>query len=253
MSGETSPRVRSTIVKVPDASPGLLFLNGQQKSFTLEGVWKSPVAPAANMTVDVDFDGAGAISAITVVDSQQLAKERLNQLSSVAQERGKEAAKLAQQGIGALAARMGAVPLGAAVLFWVACFFFTAASVEGGGPLRASLTFWNLLGTDFSNPESIFRAGGDHGFFSFLGLLAIAAPFAAPFIRMAWSKYLNAVPLAYFFIAFIAIYVNESRAFGDLSKMGVPSPFSWSWLSIFVLLIAVIVLAAGALKKPANS
>jgi hypothetical protein len=30
MSGETSPRVRSTIVKVPDATPGLLFLNGAE-------------------------------------------------------------------------------------------------------------------------------------------------------------------------------------------------------------------------------
>jgi hypothetical protein len=252
MSGETSPRVRSTIVKVPDASPGLLFLNGKQMQFTLEGIWKSPVAPAANMTVDVDLDGAGSIAAITVVDSQQLAKECLNQLSGVAQERGKEAAKLAQQGIGALAARMGAVPLGAAVLFWITWFFFPAARVEGGGAERISLTFWNLLGTDFSNPETILRGGSDHGFFAFLGLIAIAAPFAAPFLRMAWSKYLNAAPLAYFFIAFIAIYVNESKAFGDLAKMGVPNPFSWSWLSIFILLIAAIVLATGALKKPAN-
>jgi hypothetical protein len=48
MSTEASLRIRSTIVKVPDASPGLLFLNGQQKPFTLEGVWKSPVAPAPN-------------------------------------------------------------------------------------------------------------------------------------------------------------------------------------------------------------
>src|SRR5208282_3018438 len=102
---DASSRVRTTIIKVPDATPGLVFVNGQQKTFTLEGVWKWPVAPVANMTVEVDLDGTGTITAITVVDSQQIAKERLNQIGGVAQERGKEAANLAQQGVGALAAR----------------------------------------------------------------------------------------------------------------------------------------------------
>jgi hypothetical protein len=250
MSGEPSPRVRSTIVKVPDATPGLLFLNGQQMQFTLEGVWKSPVAPAANMTVDVDLDGTGAIAAITVVDSQQLAKERMTQLSGVAQERGKEAAKLAQQGIRALAARMGKMALGAATLLWVSWFFFPAASVEGGGPAPISLTFWNLLGTDFNNPESILSGGNNHGFFAFLGFLCIAAPFAAPFIRVAWSKYLNAAPLAFFLIGFLTIYLNVNKAFGDMVKAGIASPFSWSW-GLFVVGLAALVLAAGALKKPA--
>lgn len=47
MSLEASPKVRGTIVKVPDTSPGLLFVNGQQKSFTLEGVWQSSSSPGA--------------------------------------------------------------------------------------------------------------------------------------------------------------------------------------------------------------
>ena len=76
MNGETSPRVRSKIVKIPDTSPGLLFVNGQPKQFTLDGIWKSPVAPTPNMTVDVDLDGAGAIAAITVVDSKEVAAQK---------------------------------------------------------------------------------------------------------------------------------------------------------------------------------
>jgi hypothetical protein len=250
MNSGSATKARGTIIKVPDASAGLLILNGQQRPFTLEGVWKSAVAPAANMAVDVDFDSAGAIAGITVVESHQLARERLDQLGGVAQERGKEAGKLAQQGVKALAARMGVVPLAATVVFWIAWFFFPAASVEGGGTAGLSLTFWNLLGTDFSNPETLFRGGGNHGLFSLLGLIAIAAPFAAPFMRVAWSKYLNAAPLAYFVIAFFAIMMNQNRAFGDLAKMGVPDPYSWSWLTILILGIAALVVAAGALKKP---
>ena len=252
MSGETSPRVRSTIVKVPDATPGLLFLNGQQKSFTVDGIWKSPVAPAANMTVDVDIDSAGAITSITVVDAQQLNKERLNQLSGVAQAKGKEAAKLAQQGVGALAARMGAVMLGATVVLWIAWFFLPAAGVSAGFVGSISFTFWNLLGVDFNDPTTLAGAGGSHGAFALLGILAIAAPFAVPFIRTAWSRYLNAAPLAFILIAFAVMYFQINKAFGDLEKMGAPNPFGWSW-GIFVLGLAAVVLAANALKAPAKA
>jgi hypothetical protein len=251
MNPEISPKLRSTIVKVPDATPGLLFLNGQQKSFTLEGVWKSPVAPAPNMAVDVDLDDAGAIAAITVVDSQQIAKERLNQLGGVAQEQGKVAADLAQKGFKALLARMGTVPFATAVLTWVAWFFFPAAAIEGGMVATMSFTFWGLLGIDFNNPETVVRGGGDHGLFAFIGLIAIAVPFAAPFIRAAWSKYLNAAPIAYILLAWIEIYVSQNKAFGDIAKMIGKSPFSFSW-GIYALTIAALVLATGALKKPAD-
>ena len=81
-------------------------------------------------------------------------------------------------------------------------------------------------------------------------MLCIAAPFAAPFIRAAWAKFLNAAPVGYILLAWITIYVNQNKAFGDLAKIMGKSPFSFSW-GIFVLVIAALVLAAGALKKPA--
>jgi hypothetical protein len=245
MNGQPSSRVRSTIVKVPDTSPGLLFLNGEQKSFNLEGVWRSPVAPAANMTVDVDLDDGGTITAISVVDSHQLAKERMNQLSGVAQERGKEAAKLAQQGIGALAGRMGAVMLGSVLLVWIAWFFLPAAHIEAGAQL--SFSFWDLLGVDFNNPATL-AGGGSHGLFSILGLIAIAAPFVAPFLRAAWGKYLNAAPLVFVVIGLITIFSSEHSAFGQIAQLAGENPFSWSAM-LLVLVLASAVLATGALKK----
>jgi hypothetical protein len=241
---------RGTVIKIPDNTAGIVFVNGEQKSFTVENVWKSPVAPAANMTVDVELDSAGAIAAITALDSQQLAKERMSQLSGVAQERGKEAAKLAQQGIGALAARMGAVALGSAVLVWIAWFFFPAAGVDAGGG-KISFTFWNLIGTDFKNFETVAN-GGSHGLFSLLGLLAIAAPFAVPFLRASWSKYLNAAPLAYIVIGLIMVFANEHSVFSDVAKLAGTNPFSWSAM-LLVLVAASAVLALGALKAPAKA
>lgn len=250
MNAQNVSKFRGTIIKVPDATPGILFADGQQHFFTLERVWKSPLAPQANQVVDVEFDGSGALTAITVVDQHAANKEKLNQLGGAAQEKGKEAAKLAQQGIGALAARMGAVSLGAGVLLWIAWFFLPAATVAGGMVASLSYSFWNLLGVDFGNPMMAMGGGSDHGIFSFIGIAAILAPFIAPFIRVAWSRYLNAAPLGYILIAWVAIYMNENKAFGDLAKLVGTNPFSFSW-GIFVLLIAAAVLAAGALKKPA--
>ena len=187
--------------------------------------------------------------AVTVLDSQQLAKERLNQLGGAAQVHGKEAAKLARQGIGAMAARMGKVAFGAAVLLWIAWFFFPAASLSGRVVVPQSYTFWGLIGTNFTNMLLMQRATS-HGLFAIIGLVASAAPFAAPFIQTAWARYLNAAPLAYVLVAWVAIYLNEHSAFGVIAIEEGANPFALSW-GIFVLTIAAIVLAAGALKKPA--
>ena len=189
--------------------------------------------------------------AITVVDSQQLAKERLNQLGGAAKERGAEGAKLLQSGIGALAARMGKVALGAGVLLWIAWFFFPAASAFAGNASPITYTFWGLLGIDYGGPGTMLGGAFHPGLLSLLGLIAIAAPFAAPFIRAAWSKYLNAAPLVYFGIAFLAITVDKNKAFQVVTAMGIPNPFSWNWLILFILGITALILAKGALKKPA--
>lgn len=239
-------RPRGTVIKVPDRAPGIVMVNGEQKFFALENVWKSPVAPATNMTVEVEFDATGAIVAIAVLDSEQLAKERMNQLSGVAQERSREAAEFAKKGVGELATRMGAVALGSAVLVWIAWFFFPAAGVDTGGG-KLSFTFWSLIGVNFKDLESVAN-GGSHGLFSILGLLAIAAPFAAPFLRAGWSKYLNAAPLAYIVIALVVVFANEHSVFSDIAKAAGTNPFSWSAM-LLVLLATSAVLALGALKS----
>jgi hypothetical protein len=108
-------RLRGTIIKTPDTSPGLLVADGQQKTFTLEGAWKSPVAPAVNMAVDIELDDAGFITGLTAVNPPQLPSEKLEHIGRVVQMNGNDALGKARQGVGALAARMGTLPLVATV------------------------------------------------------------------------------------------------------------------------------------------
>ncbi len=238
---------RGTIIKVPDATPGLLLLGGRQYSFTLEGVWRSAVAPATNQSVTVELDGAGMLRSITVVDPQQIAKEKLAELSGVAQERGKVVAGQLQSGVSALASRMGAPTLALAVLIWIVWFLFHAAGVGGGGQDVASYTFWTLIGTDFANEAAAMIGGHSRGWLRLIGFCAIVAPFLAPFIRTTWSRYLNAAPLAAVLLGWLVVHENMASTFG---QMGADNPFSYRW-GFYLLLVACLALAANALKKSA--
>ncbi len=261
MNTATGLKARGNIIKVPDSSPGLLFIGGEQKSFVLERIWKSPTAPAANMVVDVDLDAAGNITGITAVDSQQLAKERLNQFSGVAQQQGKQVADMAKLGIGALAARMGKVALIATVVAWVAWFFLPAGGLNLGFLGSKSLTFWELLAIDLSNPMNM-ASGGSHGLWAMLGLVALAAPFAVPFLKHPQANYLNAMLLAYLALTPLKTWWDFNQALGPLAKSagGIPDGALKEISSVisigagtYLLIGAAIVLAVQAFKGRTNA
>lgn len=241
MNTAIGSKVRGTIIKVPDSNPGLLFVNSEQKPFSVEGIWKSPVAPAVNMTVDVELDGSGSIRAVTVVDAKQLAKEGFTDVSGKVQEQSKQIFEILLQAINTLAARMGKVALGATVVLWITWFFVTAARLDLGFLGSKSFTFWELLALDLSNPMNM--GSRSHGLFALIGLVAIAAPFAAPFIRHAQANYLNAMPLAYLVIAFLKIRSDLKGAM-DVIKFG---------LGMYLLFLAGLVLAVHAYKSRART
>lgn len=246
MDAGTSPRSRGTVIKVPDASPGILFVNGQQKPFMLDGTWKSPVAPAPNMTVDVDLDAGNSIVGITVVDPHQASKEKMGQLGNVAQEQGKQAAELAKKGIGALAAKMGVVPMVATIALWIAVFFLPAISMGGGFGGGISVTFWSAMGMDMSGPLGM-GAGSSVGFWGLICFVCIAAPFAVPFIKDPRAKYGNAAPLAFLIITWLRFYYDMSQIAKQAGPFGQAISDAFSYGSgIYVIAIASLVLAAFA-------
>jgi hypothetical protein len=243
-------KVRATIVKVPDASPGLLFVNGQQRSFTLEGIWKSPIAPAPNMTVDVELDPSGVITAITAVESRQLAKEQFDKLSGklggFAQGQGKDGANLAKQYLGQLAGRMGTIMLVSGIVLWVAWFFLPGYKLDLGFLGSRTYTLWEFLGLNLAQVGTVEIS---HGFWGMLGILCIAVPFATPFVKDPRAKFANALPLVY---SLIAIYAQRSSIIKAFEGPGVPDASSALSMQLgsYVVLAAGAVLAARALKTP---
>ena len=244
---------RGTIVKVPDATPGLLMVNGNQKTFMLEGIWKSPTAPSPNQTVDIEIDASGTIAAITVVDAGQLAKEKFNELSGklsgklgeFAQGQGKEGANIAKDQLKNLAARMGTVMLVSAVALWIAWFFLPGYKLDLGFLGSKTYTIWEFLGL---NLEQVGTIEISHGFWSMLGILCILVPFIAPFVKDPRAKFANALPLVY---SVIAIYAQRSSVIKAFEGPGVTDAASALSMQLggYIVLLATLVVATRALKS----
>jgi hypothetical protein len=242
MQTSNATTMRGTIIKVPGSTPGLILVNGQQKAFLLENVWLSPVAPTANMTVEVSTDTSGAIVAMTVVDAQQLARERFEQFSGVAQVHGKEAAGAATQGILRMAARMGKTNVILAILFWI--IWFSMPAVAFKTPVfDKSFTFWEMLGLDLTTTLM------SHGFFSFLAICAMAAPFTVPFIRDQRARWLYAAPLVATLVGTIAIVsavhdaIREVQGFAGRALTREMGQMFSIRLGVYLLIIIGLLLA----------
>ena len=79
-----SMKKRGKILRDPGASPGLLMIEGRQYRFCLEAVWTSEVPPKPGLAVDVQFDRAGQILAITAVSEPPLADKPAERFASTA-------------------------------------------------------------------------------------------------------------------------------------------------------------------------
>ncbi len=250
-------KVRGTVIKVPDTTPGLLILNGNQRQFMLEGVWKSSVAPEPNMTVEVELDDADTITAIVAVDSAQLARERFNELSGkigakigdLTKRPGNDGLKIAQEFLRKLAARMGVVALGATVLMWVALFFLPGYKFDLGFVGSQSYSLWEFIGLNLTLSGGIEIS---HGFWGLIGFLSILAPFVTPFIPDPRAKFANLLPLVYFITS---IFAERSSLAKVLQVPGVPDAGLGASMQIgtYLVLGASLVLAAMVLKSSASA
>ena len=218
-------KVRGTIIKVPDATPGLLMISGKQKQFTLEGVWKSPSAPAPNATVEVELDAVDNITSITVVDAAQLARERFQELSGkvggkigeFSQGQAKDIVHVLKSSLGDLTTRMGSLQLGAAVILWISLFFLPGYKIELGFAGSQTFTLWDFIGLNLSLGGGIEIT---HGFWGLIGFFAILAPLVTPFMAHPLARYANALTLAYFVVA---IFAERSSLAKILEMPGIPS------------------------------
>ena len=188
---------RGTVIQVPSATgAGLIFLDGQQISFQIAGIWQSPIAPAINQTVEVSVDDAGDLTRIVVIDAQTLAREKLSQFAGIAGGQSQLAATQGKAAFEILRERMGMPLMIAAAILVLLWFFGTGLNLIFGGVIVKSFSVADTLSFDLNDPT------GSFGFWSFLGLLAVLAPWATSWVRARWAPLLFCAPLAIMVLAY---------------------------------------------------
>lgn len=248
-----STKVRGKIIKVPDATPGLLMIGTNQKQFTLEGLWRSGTAPAPNQTVEVELDDAGNLTGISVVDQSQIARETLGDLGTklsgaIGEITKSPGAGNAQEILRKVVEKIGVVTLGASVVLWIALFFMTGYKLELGFSSQ-SYSLWDFVGLNvnagMSGPEV------NHGFWGLIGIICVFAPIAVAFISNPLAKFGNALPLVYLGIA---ILMEKSAINKVLAPVGVSDSGLGFTMQFggYLSLLAALVLAAMVLKPSAQ-
>jgi len=197
---------RGKVLRDPHTGPGLLMVEGQQYPFSLEGIWKSEIAPKPGLVVEVEFDPQGRIAGITAVPESQLAKEQAEAAMSAAKQKG---AALASN----VVAKFGIPSLVGAGLLIVGWFFLSAASIKTpfGG---MDFTFWQVLGfLNSSNPlEGLMRAGSGSspstGMYGILAIIAVAGPFIHHFWKDKRASLAGLLPLL--FMVVVGLMIRSS-------------------------------------------
>lgn len=212
---------RGTVLQVPTGgNAGLLFLSGQQIPFQLAQVWLSPVAPAANQTVEVTLDDDGKPARILVIDAQTLAKEKLGHFAGLAGDHGQQAAIQGRAALQVVRNRMGLVTMVVAAALFISWFFLPALTINSGFGYSKSFSVSDILGIQLSSSG----AESSFGFWAFLGLLAVAAPWAVAWLRQRWASLLHAAPLVMLILAFVRVrwqlHSLVSQAIDAAGQMG---------------------------------
>lgn len=194
---------------------GLLSIEGTQYPFRLEGMWRSDLAPKANMAVDVEFDDGGAIAAIRAVDPTAAAREQAAKLAAQAGVAARQAGDIAKQAAAEMRAKglpavtayaqvVGVKTLVAMALVLVGWFFFAIVSVDFFGD-KVSATFYDLMRV-LNNPQNGLatiarQSSAGAGLYGFLTIVVLLAPLLPHLLktRRAWLAYCG--PAAWMLLA----------------------------------------------------
>ncbi len=253
---------RGKITKVPDQTSGVIFSEGEQLFFDIPSIWMSQEAPQIGMVVAFSVGEHGNIIAAHPVDAQTIAKEKMQDVKEKLMAHGDTSKNLALAMLSDLNKKMGTPRLLASLIYGLAFFFMPFFSVG----IR-SFTPWNTLGA-----IGILSSGGTsdgHGLIGILGIIALLAPFASPFIKQWWTTFLNLAPVLYIVIFCLSLWLEihesissaESSAnsmFGSAASgmMNGIADRIWNMVGLdygaYVWAISAIIIGASTLRSVVN-
>lgn len=205
---------RGRILRDTATGNGLVFVDGKQYLFRLEGMWKSEFAPKINMLVDVEFDDRGRLTALRSAPVEAVAAEQTTQAfnaakastRTLAQEVRSDAVPTIVQHAQALGYPT-VIALGALLLGW---FYFSSASISLGAGGRLSISFYQFL--KLLNVRGIqdLVGGGSAGMYGVISFLCVGGVLLPLFWRDRRARFAMLAPVI--FMVLIGLLVRHKIA-----------------------------------------
>lgn len=210
--------MRGKILRDTNNGQGILFLEGEQKPFTLEQHWRSPNPPKVGMLVDVVLDEDGQVLSVTEVSQAEVLKEQARKAGAVLSSQGQagfEALKEQASRASALIQEKGAAGAGRELLK-------SGISL----PLTLALVFllmlaWvafalikvKMLGVSISLSEGL------KGFNAFLMWVVLLSPLISLVWRHPYAVLTKCIPAVYMLWQSIASVREISRGMSMAGSM----------------------------------
>lgn len=210
---------RGRVLRDTSNGEGLVFVDGAQHAFRLEGMWRSEYAPKVNMTVDVEFDDTGKLVGLRAVSGGSVAGEQASQALDAASAAAKKAAaELKAKGLPALqewAQKVGYAKLAAFVLLVAGWFWLPVITVKMGFLGNGSATFYDGLRTLNSGAVALGGGGGGAGFYGFLAFVALAAVWLPNVWKDARANYGLMLPLAFMVLVVVIAWLKANSQMSE--------------------------------------
>lgn len=203
--------VRGTILRDTNSGPGMISVNGQKKTFTLEQHWHGSSAPMVAMPVDVTLDLQGEIS---MVVPARIGVEDLEKVKEKARQALDGGLPIVVAGIG----RIGKPVLAAVLLVLVSWVWLPAVTVTVMAAIKQSATMFDVLrlANSGASLESFGQlGGGSSGLYGVLCVLAMFAPLLPAFVKHKYAPFAYFAPLAFLALVGLTIYLKVNSMASD--------------------------------------
>lgn len=206
---------RGRILRDASSGTGLISAEGQQYEFTLEGLWKSDLAPTSNMMVDIHLDEGGNLTAIRAIDDAQQVKEQAEKAVEFLKANGSAALLQATT-------RLGKTTLIALALIVVGWFFFDAVSIRITASRANGISFWDVLGALHSTNvlEGIQGGRASTGIYGFFAVASLCGPLLSQVWKDRRAHLGHCLPLVFMIVVAIMINIGINNGIKEAGNLG---------------------------------
>lgn len=211
---------RGRVLRDTSSGEGLVFVDGNQHPFKLEGMWRSEFAPKVNMAVDVELDDQGKVVSLRSVSGGAVAGEQASQALDAAGAAAKQmAANFQAKGLPAIqewAQRVGYPLLIAFVALVVAWFWLPVISLKMGMLGNGSISFYDSL--KFLNSGGMALGGGGAGIYGLLVFVALAGVWLPRVWKDPRAGYGMCLPLLLMVLVFLISWFKATSQISDAEE-----------------------------------